>query len=251
MPMLSSISFFFPAYNERENVRPLVEEALRVLPEIANTYEIIIVDDGSKDGTYEESEKLAHKHRGIVRAVHNNPNRGYGGAVKRGLEEARHEWVFFTDGDRQFKLDELRDFATEAEKGEADLVIGFRKKRSDPPHRLLNAKMYGTMIKTLFHLKVRDIDCAYKLIHRRVLDAVRLESDGALVSAELLVKARNCGFKWAQIGVNHYPREAGEQTGANPRVILRMFKELFRNYKQMKRYTSGSAAEVPAKHRAA
>jgi glycosyltransferase involved in cell wall biosynthesis len=236
--MLSSISFFFPAYNERDNVGPLVEEALAVLPKIAEKYEIIVVDDGSKDGTYEISERLAAGHPGIVRAVHNNPNRGYGGAVKRGLEEARYDWIFFTDGDRQFRLDELPSFASAAATGIPDMVLGFRKKRNDPPHRLLNAKLYGTMIKTLFRLKVRDIDCAYKLLHRRVRDAVKLESDGALVSAELLVKARNCGFKWAQIGVNHYPREVGEQTGANPKVVLRMFSELFRNYKQMKRYTA-------------
>ena len=231
--MLSSVSFFFPAYNEKDNVGPLVEEALAVLPQVAHDFEIIIVDDGSKDGTAEIAEELAAKHAN-VRAVHNNPNLGYGGAVKRGMAESTKEWVFFTDGDRQFHLDELPSFASHVEG--VDMVIGYRRKRNDPPHRLLNAKMYGTMVKMLFRFRARDIDCAYKLIHRRVLDAVRLESGGALVSAELLAKSKNCGFKWVEVPVTHYPREAGQQTGANIKVILRMFSELFRNYKQIKNY---------------
>jgi glycosyltransferase involved in cell wall biosynthesis len=231
--MLPSISFFFPAYNEADNVQPLVEEALRALPTIANNFEIIVVDDGSSDGTGELADSLAAQYP-QVRAVHNRPNLGYGGAVQRGFDEARMEWVFFTDGDRQFKLDELPSFAEAAKSSQ--MVIGYRRKRNDPPHRLLNAKMYGTMVKLLFGFRARDIDCAYKLIHRRVLETVRLESRGALVSAELLAKAKNCGFKWVELPVNHYPREAGKQTGANLKVIFRMFKELFANYSRIKSY---------------
>lgn len=233
--MLESLTLFFPAYNEEENVGPLVQEALEVLPKVARTFEIIVVNDGSRDRTKEIADQLSAEHPGVVKAIHHSPNRGYGGAVKSGLEGARYEWVFFTDGDRQFKLDELPGFVALAGPG-VDMVLGYRKKRSDPPHRLLNAKMYGAMIRLLLGVKVRDLDCAYKLIHRRVIEAVELKSTGALITAELLAKAQSCGFKWVQEGVTHYPRTAGAQTGANLKVILRMFRELFRSYPEIRRY---------------
>jgi glycosyltransferase involved in cell wall biosynthesis len=247
---LKSLSVFFPAYNEVDNVEPLVTEAAAVLPRVAEHSEIIIVDDGSTDGTGPLADELASEYEN-VRVVHNRPNRGYGGAVKAGLDSAGCEWVFFTDGDRQFRLDELPLLVGLA--GEADLVLGYRIKRSDPPHRLLNAWMYKTMIRALFGLKVRDIDCAYKLINRRVLDAIRLESEGALVSAELLIKARKLGFRFAEIGVRHYPRVAGTQTGAKLSVILRMFRELFRMRARLANYGEAAVAveERPERERVA
>jgi glycosyltransferase involved in cell wall biosynthesis len=232
-PRLQSLTVFFPAYNERGNIGVLVTSALEVLPRIAGRFEVIIVDDGSTDGTAELADELAQAHAGLVRAIHHCPNRGYGAALKSGLDAAQNEWVFFTDGDGQFRLEELPEFVDQLKPG-IDLLVGFRKKRSDPWYRSLNARLYKGMIRMLFGLRVRDLDCAFKLIHRRVLDSVKLKSNGALVSAELLIKASRRGFTIAQVGVNHYPRLSGQQTGAKLSVILRMFWELLRNYRDLR-----------------
>lgn len=237
---LASLSIVLPAHNEVDNIEPLVAEASQVAPRLANRHEVIVVDDGSTDGTGELAEELAHDYSG-VRVVHNCPNRGYGGALKAGFAAATSEWVFFTDGDRQFRLDELPRFV--AASSQADLVIGYRLRRSDPLHRLLNAWLYKRFIQCLFGLRVRDIDCAYKLIHRSVLDAAALESEGALISAELLVKALRMGCRIVELGVHHYPRTAGRQSGANLGVILRMFREVRALHGKIRSFEARAAVE--------
>ncbi|MEJ5298071.1 MAG: glycosyltransferase family 2 protein [Armatimonadota bacterium] len=223
--VLNELSVFFPAHNEEENIAPLVRSALEVLPAFARRFEIIVVDDGSSDGTRQEAERLARRH-GEVRCVSHPHNRGYGGALKTGLREARCEWVFFTDADRQFDLSELGLLVAEALKG-ADVVIGYRRRRRDPAHRSINAALYRTMIRLLFGLKVRDIDCAFKLLRAGLVRDLPLKSEGALISAELLIRLRKRGARIKEVPVTHYPRVAGKQSGASLRVILRMFRELF------------------------
>ena len=222
---LPSLSVFFPCHNEVDNVEALVERTLEVLPQVADDYEVIIVNDGSGDGTRELADRLASEHP-AVQAVHHDVNRGYGGALKSGFAAARHEFIFFTDGDGQFDVGEIDRLLPLLD--DADMAVGRRIKRADSAIRIINAKAYMLMIRLLFGLKVRDIDCAFKLLPRRVIEAVSLRSDGALISAELLIKARHAGFTFAQVGVNHYPRLAGEQSGAKLSVILRMFRELWK-----------------------
>lgn len=220
------LSIFFPAYNEEENIEEVANSALKVLDGLADRYEVLIIDDGSVDGTGEIADRLARIHPGIVRVIHHPQNLGYGGALKSGFYNSKFAWIFFTDSDGQFNIKELKKFLEARE--DADLVIGYRIKRADPLIRVINTELYRLLIRVLFGLTVRDIDCAFKLIRRDVIEKIpKFRSEGALISAELLIQAKRYGFKIKEVGVSHYPRLYGKQTGANLSVILKMFKELF------------------------
>ena len=231
MPKVSSLSVFFPCYNEEANVENMVRKSQAILPEIAEQWEIIPVNDGSKDKTGEIIDWLA-KEDPHVHPVHHEKNKGYGGAVISGYNAAKYDYVFFTDGDLQFDLREITLLIEKLDEG--DLILGYRKNRRDPWHRKLNAFMWGSLVKFLFGFQVRDVDCAFKLIKRRVIDKVQLSAGGAMVSTELLARANKVGFRFVEVGVTHYPRVAGTQTGANLRVILRAFRELFKLYRKIK-----------------
>jgi len=231
MEKLRSLSAFFPAYNEEANVERMVNGFRAILPQVAEDYEIIIVNDGSKDRTGEIADRLAKEDQ-RVRVVQHEKNQGYGAAVRSGINACQKDYFFFTDGDGQFdvsQLPKLIPYLTDH-----DGVIGFRLNRQDPWVRKLNAWAWNRLVRLMLGLKVRDIDCAFKLFRRRIFDPIHLEYTGAMVSTEMLVKLRKKGYKLYEIGVLHSPRLAGKQTGANLRVILRAFKELFRFYKKMK-----------------
>lgn len=232
MAKVPSLSFFFPAYNEEANVESLVRKAQAVLPEIARQWEIIPVNDGSRDKTGEILLRLAAEDPGHVHPVHHEVNRGYGGAVISGFQNARHDLVFFTDGDGQFDLREITLLIDRIDEG--DLILGYRRNRQDPPLRKVNAWLWGTLVKLLFGFQVRDVDCAFKLVKRKVLEKVELSASGAMISTELLARAHKEGFRFVEVGVTHYPRTAGNPTGAKFSVILRAFQELFKLYKKLK-----------------
>ncbi len=231
MPKVSSLSVFFPCYNEEANVENMIRKSQGILPEIAEQWEIIPVNDGSKDKTGEIINRLA-KEDPHVHPVHHEKNKGYGGAVISGYNAAKYDYVFFTDGDLQFDLREITLLIERLDEG--DLILGYRKNRRDPWHRKLNAFMWGSLVKFLFGFQVRDVDCAFKLIKRKVIDKVQLSAGGAMVSTELLARANKAGFRFVEVGVTHYPRVAGTQTGANLKVILRAFRELFKLYGKIK-----------------
>jgi glycosyltransferase involved in cell wall biosynthesis len=227
-----SLSFFFPAFNEEASVESLILKARRLLPELAREWEIIPVNDGSWDGTksifaHFEAEDPEHVH-----PVHHEANRGYGGALISGFAYARYDLIFFTDGDQQFDLGELPLLIEKSDEG--DVIIGFRKNRRDPSIRKLNAFLWGTLVRMLFGFKVRDVNCAFKLMKRPVMDKVKLSSMGAVISTELLAKAHREGFRFVEVGVTHYPRTAGKPTGGKGKVIIRAFRELFTLYKTLK-----------------
>ena len=221
---VESLTYFFPAFNEAGNVTPLVERALEVLQPYCRHLEVIIVDDGSTDGTQAEAEALAGNHPG-VRYLRHEQNLGYGEALRTGLSAANGELVFYTDGDRQFDLLELDRLWPQLEV--ADVVAGYRLKRADPPHRLFIARTYNTIIRLLFGLRVHDVDCAFKLLRIEVAHRVRPHSGGAFFSAEFLLRARKLGYRMVEVGVTHYPRTVGRPKGATPAVILRTFREMF------------------------
>ena len=227
-PTRARLTFFFPAYNEEENVRETVSRAIdEIGPLVDGSIEILIVDDGSTDRTPQLADELAAADPRV--RVHHQENRGYGGALRAGFENAHGELIGFSDGDLQFDLREmsrLLDRLDDTSRKPVDAVIGYRIKRRDPPHRIFIAKSYNAIVSALFGLRVRDIDCAMKLFRREVFDGLPLTTDSPFLSAELLIKLRARGERIAQVGVNHYPRAAGTNTGASFRKILRTFRDI-------------------------
>ena len=222
---VSGLTLFFPAYNEEEIIEKTVREALRVAATVTDDYEVIVVDDGSSDGTVAAVEAVAASDP-HVRVVRHDRNRGYGAALRTGFAQARKDYVFFSDADGQFDLAELTKLVDQT--ANAPVVVGYRVKRSDPPHRLFIAKTYNLIVRAIFGLRVRDIDCAFKLLRREVLSRVDLESNGAFISSELLIKLRRAGVPIVECGVNHYARTTGYSKGANFTVILKTIRDILK-----------------------
>jgi glycosyltransferase involved in cell wall biosynthesis len=220
------LTFFFPAYNEEENIERTVERALAEIGPLVPSIEVLAIDDGSTDRTPQLADALAAADPRV--RVHHQPNRGYGGAIKAGFSESRGELICFSDGDLQFDLREMGRLLDRLadERKPVDAVIGYRIRRRDPFHRIFIAKTYNAIVSVAFGLRVRDIDCAMKLFRRDVFDGLRLDAEGPFLSAELLIKLRARGVRMAQVGVNHFPRTAGQNTGASFRKILRTFRDL-------------------------
>ncbi len=225
------ITVFFPCYNEQDNVARTVERALEVLEKLNADFEVIIVDDGSTDNTGRIADEIAGRDN-RVRVVHHHPNLGYGAALQSGFKAATKELVFYTDGDGQFDIREMPPLLPLMDK--ADIVSCYRLNRQDNLVRRINGWCWTKLVCLLFGMKVRDIDCAFKLYKREIFDHVELSSIGALINAEILARAVRRGYRLTERGVHHYPRTAGRQTGGNPRVILRAFKELIKLYHQIK-----------------
>lgn len=229
MNKLKEISLFFPAYNEEENLRETVEKAIPILKEVAEKYELLIINDGSKDKTGEVAEKLAQKHD-FIRVITHNPNRGYGGAIKSGWYGGKYEWIAFTDADGQFDFSEITKFIERQKETNADLVIGYYFKRAVGKTTILTSKIWEMLVFLLFGLKVKDIDCGFKMARKKVIETIpRLESErGPFITSEFLIKAKKVGFKFAEVGVHHYPRKAGAATGRQFKVIWSGLKDLVR-----------------------
>jgi len=222
---MTSLSISFPAYNEQENIGAAIEDAVRVASELTEDFEVIVVDDGSADNTSEVVREYEQKYP-QVRLVEHTVNQGYGAAVYDGLVAGTKDWAFFTDSDLQFVLDEIKDLW--ALRDQADMIIGYRAPRQDPFIRKLNGFGWTWLTNVLFGYVSRDVDCAFKLMSRDVVNTVAptVASRGATLSAEFLVRTKRGGFKFKEVPVTHKPRVAGSQTGAKLHVILRAFKEM-------------------------
>lgn len=220
-----SLSIFFPAYNEEANLPTLIERTVAAVAPLTEDYEIIIVNDGSRDRTREVADDLARRYP-TVRAVHHERNGGYGAALITGFGSATKDAVFFSDSDNQFDLGEIRRFWELIATNRA--VVGYRIKRADPLMRKVNAFCWGRLIRLLFGFKIRDLDCAFKMFRRADVAGLTLQSRGATLVAELMARLHGRGVRWVEVGVHHYPRVAGQQTGAKLRVILKAFADLFR-----------------------
>lgn len=227
--IIESLSVFFPAYNEETNIRDTVTKAIKILDRIAGKWEILIVNDGSEDKTQAVAEALSKEYK-EVKVITHQINRGYGASLKDGLYNAMYPWICFTDSDGQFDFSEITKFIEKQKSTNADLVIGYYLERKVGKLVILSSKIWEICIFILFGLKVRDIDCGFKLISKKVIDKIpHLESErGAFISSELLIKAKKAGFKISELGVNHYPRKAGAATGRKLNVIIKSFIDLFK-----------------------
>ncbi len=234
MPTTKSLTVFFPAHNEEDNIGPLVKKTYETIKDQVTEFEILAINDGSTDRTRDVLDQLEKDVPGF-RGIHHEVNQGYGGAVQTGFRSATKDLVFFSDGDGQFDIGEIRLFLDQID--DHDAVLGYRKDRQDPIHRKMFAKCWGMLIRTLLGIRVRDLDCAFKMFHRELIQSITFETTGAMITTELLAKLnKRPNFDFAEIGVTHLPRTAGEQSGGSPKVILRAFRELFRMYGRLRTY---------------
>lgn len=225
MQKLPELSIFFPFWNEEENIQKVVKSAIPIANKVAAKWEIIMVDDGSTDKTLEIAKKLSAKDKRL-RVISHQPNRGYGAALNSGFTHAKYKYIVFTDGDMQFDFKEITKFVEKI--SDADLVIGFRKKRRDKNilKRLLLMYLLKIHVFILFGIYFRDIDCAFKMIRKSAVNEIMpIRSEGAMVSTEILAKAKRKKLRIKEVGVTHYPREHGSQSGANFQVVLRAIFE--------------------------
>jgi len=222
--MLDGLSVFFPCYNEESNIVFVLDSAIQILPDIAKQFEIIVVDDGSQDQTAALADAYSRRDS-RVRLIRHDHNQGYGAALKTGFRSARLPWVFFTDADRQFDLSDLERLVPHTPS--ADIVAGYRLHRADPWYRLWNASLFALSLRIFMGLSAKDVNSAFKLYRRDIIQGLPLRTDGALINAEILCRADRQGRRIVWVGVSHWPRRAGTPSGAKPRVILKAMIEFW------------------------
>lgn len=235
------LSVVFPAFNEAENIGPMIEAALDVLPRLASDFEVIVVDDGSEDATGAVARDWVDRSGGSVRLLIHERNLGYGAAIRTGLQHSRKDLVFYTDADRQFDVSELEYFLPMTR--DHDLVIGFRVYRYDSAFRSIVSWGYNRIVAVLFRVRVRDVDCAFKLMRAEVRDKLPLQTDDFFIDTEIVASARRWNFRIGEKGVRHYPRVAGE-TKVAPADVLRTLKTIARMWRRIYLPTLGQRGEA-------
>ncbi|HTP32626.1 MAG TPA: glycosyltransferase family 2 protein [Candidatus Acidoferrales bacterium] len=222
-----SLSVFFPAYNDAPSLPRLIATTFDVLEAHVADYEVIVIDDGSQDKTGEVLEQLRRQHAPCMRVVTHEQNRGYGGALRSGFGAAIKDWVFYTDGDGQYDPGELLRLL-ELVRPETGLVNGYKLERHDPTHRIWLGSTYNFCARLLFRIRIRDIDCDYRLIRRDLLDRIHLTSTSGTICVELVRKLELTGCGVAEVGVHHHPRLHGRSQFFRIRSLLKTLLELVR-----------------------
>ena len=225
---LSSISAVFPAYNDGGTIASMIAAAKIALADITKEYEIIVVNDGSRDYTRQVLDELATKYPEL-RILHHATNQGYGAALKTGFANAQKDWVFYTDGDSQYNPLELIDLVNGLN-GDVDAVNGYKLARNDSLLRIIIGRTYHYLVKIFFHIPIRDVDCDFRLIPKRILDEIELESVSGAICLELVKKISDAGYKFAEVPVHHYSRKYGTSQFFSPWRILRTFRQLAKLY---------------------
>jgi glycosyltransferase involved in cell wall biosynthesis len=224
---VTGLSVFFPAYNDSGTIASLVIRSVQVAATLTPDFEVIVINDGSQDSTPQILDELAQVYAGKVRVVHHTKNRGYGGALRSGFSTATKDLVFYTDGDAQYDPAEMTLLWNEM-RPEVDWVNGYKISRSDPMHRIVIGRVYHHFVKILFGLKVRDVDCDFRLIRRCVFDNVRLEKNSGVICLEMMKKFHDAGFHVAEVPVHHYHRAYGKSQFFNFRRIFKTAIDVMR-----------------------
>lgn len=214
---LSSVSVFFPAYNDAGTIPTMIIRALQTLPQITADYEVIVINDGSVDDTGLVLDEMV-KHFPQLRVIHRAQPSGYGGVLRAGFAEARKDWIFYTDGDAQYDPRELTVLAAVIT-DQVDVAQGYKIKRHDPYHRILLGLAYQYFVKFIFGLSIRDVDCDFRLMRRAIFDKVQLDSTTGTITFEMVKKIQDAGFRFVEAPVHHWYRQYGDSQFFNfPRV---------------------------------
>lgn len=217
------ISVILPAYNEEKNIGPAIDDISKFLNKIKEPFEIVVIDDGSKDGTAEILNECKKRNNIII--VTHPKNLGYGAALRSGFAKAEGDLIFFTDSDRQFNIQDVVPFLEKIK--EYDFVVGYRKDRKDPLWRIFYASIFRIASFILFRVWVKDVDCAFKLFKARVIKSLPLFSSGALINLEIFAQAKKRNYKFIELPVRHLPRQYGKQTGGSPKVLFKAVFNIF------------------------
>jgi glycosyltransferase involved in cell wall biosynthesis len=230
------LSVFFPAYYDEKNIGKVVDKAVKVLEELnLKDYEITIIEDGSPDNTGVVADELARKYD-KVKVIHHERNMGYGATLWEGFTSAKFEYVFYTDGDNQFDLEELKKFV--AVLPYTDMVVGYRKKKQYSAYRKLTSFIYNVVLRFVFGIDFIDIDCAFKILPRKLFDEIKVNTKDAFIDAEIMIRACRLGYTYTEIGVRHLPRLDGISTAARPSIIFRTIREIISFRKILKQKES-------------
>ncbi|HMQ79062.1 MAG TPA: glycosyltransferase family 2 protein [Ignavibacteria bacterium] len=226
------LSVFFPAYYDEKNIGKVVEKAVEVLEDLKlKDYEVTIIEDGSPDKTGEVADELARQFP-KVNVIHHEKNKGYGATLWEGFSTAKFEYVFYTDGDNQFDLEELRKFV--ALLPFSDMVVGYRKKKQYSPYRKLTSFVYNVILRYTFDIDYIDIDCAFKIIKTDLFKKIKVNTKDAFIDAEIMIRAGLLGYSFTELGVKHLPRIDGVSTAARPSIIFRTIREIAELRKELK-----------------
>lgn len=225
-PKLSSLSVFFPCYNDEGTIGSTVLKSFDILRKVANDYEVIVIDDGSKDNSLRILEEL-QKHYKELKVIKHDKNMGYGAALRDGFLNATKDFIFYTDGDGQYDVYELADLISRMTDG-VDVVNGYKIKRSDPMHRKIIGRLYHNVMKILFNIKIRDVDCDFRLFRRNIFDKVHLESNDGGICVELVKKCQDANLKFVEVPVHHYHRISGSSQFFRVSRIYRSLKSVMK-----------------------
>lgn len=229
--LITSISAFFPCYNDAGTIASMVELATLTLKKITSDFEVIVVDDGSTDASREILKELAGKNK-YLKLVSHEKNKGYGGALISGFAKASRDWIFYTDGDFQYDVSELAKLVAKIN-SQVDIVQGYKIKRHDPLYRIIIGDCYNILVKFLFAIKIRDVDCDFRLIRKTVFDKVKLKHQSGVITVEMVKKISDAHFKFSEVGVSHFWRSYGRSQIFNFKRITRVLVELLILYKEL------------------
>ncbi len=240
-----AISVFFPAYNDAATIAGVVMAAMGTLVRLSADYEVIVVDDGSGDATLEVLEELRRLYPGRLRVERHARNRGYGGALRTGIASATKEWIFYTDGDAQYDAGELALLLEKADDS-TDIVNGYKIARSDPMYRKAIGWVYNLVVKAAFRLRIRDVDCDFRLMRRAMLEKVELHSDSGTICVEMIKKLQDAGARFSEVPVHHFHRSVGRSQFFRPYWLLKTFRDLVKLWLELMWTPAAERRTAPA-----